>query len=238
MAEERHLTVDGRPFDVEVVAAPVSINGRPAVVLAARDITAGKATEAALGESEAKMRSLLEAAPVVVCAASRDGVLTSVYGRTLQLLGETPEELAGRRVSDVFGGQGHFADAVERACRGESLIVRIHPPGRAFECRLTPVFDADGAVDRVIGVISDVAESEAAEVVRHEAEERIRAVFDESALGMILVDRDGRSLETNRAFQRLLGYGQDELSTMSTAEYTHAADRGANVAALRDIFAG
>ena len=46
MVEERHLTMDGRAFDVEVVAAPVSIGGRPAVVLAARDITERKATEA------------------------------------------------------------------------------------------------------------------------------------------------------------------------------------------------
>jgi hypothetical protein len=37
-------------------------------------------------------------------------------------------------------------------------------------------------VERAIGVISDVAVSEAAEAVRHETEERIRAVFDESAL--------------------------------------------------------
>jgi PAS domain S-box-containing protein len=140
--------------------------------------------------------------------------------------------------TETTRGQALARRLEETACRGESPIVRIHPPGRAFECRLTPVFEADGAVDRVIGVTSDVAESEATEVMRHEAEGRIRAVFDESALGMILIDRDGRSLESNRAFQRLLGYGQDELSAMSTEEYTHAADRGANVAALRDVFAG
>jgi len=238
MAEERHLTFDGRPFDVEVVAAPVSIGGRPAVVLAARDITARKATEAALSESEAKMRSLLEAAPVVVWAASRDGVLTSVYGRALQVIGQPPESLVGRKLADIFGDVTEFADAVRGAYRGESEVVRIRPPGRAFECRLTPVLDAEGGVDRVIGVISDVAESEAAETVRHEAEERIRAVFDESALGMILVDPDGRSLESNRAFQRLLGYSQDELSAMSTTDYTHPADRAADEQALRDVFAG
>src|ERR1035437_7876385 len=238
MAEERHLTMDGRPFDVEVVAAPVSMNGRPAVVLAARDITARKATEAALSESEAKMRSLLEAAPVVVWAASRDGVLTSVYGRALQVLGQPPETLVGRSLSAVFGDLPDFSDAVRRAYRGKSVIVRIHPPGRALECRLTPVFDAAGAVEGAIGVTSDVADSEAAETVRHETEERIRAVFDESALGMILVDRDGHSLESNRAFQLLLGYGQDELKAMSTTDYTHLADRAADEHALSDRFAG
>ena len=238
MVEERHLTMDGRAFDVEVVAAPVSIGGRPAVVLAARDITERKATEAALRQSEAKMRSLLEAAPVMVWAADRDGVLTSVYGRSLQVLGEPPEKLVGRKLVDVFGDPSEFSGAVERAYVGESVVVRVHPPGRALECRLTPLSDGGGTVDGAIGVISDVAASETAETVRHETEERIRAVFDESAIGMILVDGDGRSLESNRAFQRLLGYSQTELREMSISDYTHAADRAVNEQALRDVFSG
>ena len=238
MVEERHLTMDGRAFDVEVVAAPVSIGGRPAVVLAARDITERKATEAALSQSEAKMRSLLEAAPVMVWAADRDGVLTSVYGRSLQVLGEPPEKLVGRKLVDVFGDPSEFSDAVERAYVGESVVVRVHPPGRALECRLTPLSDGGGTVDGAIGVISDVAASETAETVRHETEERIRAVFDESAIGMILVDGDGRSLESNRAFQRLLGYSQTELREMSISDYTHAADRAVNEQALQDVFSG
>ncbi len=238
MVEERHLTMDGRAFDVEVVAAPVSIGGRPAVVLAARDITERKATEAALGESEAKMRSLLEAAPIVVWAASRDGILTSVYGRATEVLGRPSETLVDHRLSEIFGESPEFSDAIQRAYRGESIVIRVHPPGRALECRLTPVLDANGSVERAIGVISDVAESEAAEAVRHETEERIRAVFDESALGMILVDREGHSLESNRAFQRLLGYGQDELSSLSTTDYTHPADRAASAQALQEVFAG
>ena len=238
MIEERHLTMDGRPFDVEVVAAPVSIGGRPAVVLAARDITERKATAAALSESEAKMRSLLEAAPIVVWSASRDGILTSVYGRALEVLGRRPETLAGLPLADLFGDSSEFADAVRRANGGESVIVCLRPPGHAFECRLSPVFDADGTVERTIGVITDAADSEAAEAVHHEAEERIRAVFDESALGMILIDRDGHALESNRAFQHLLGYSQNELSAMSTTDYTHAADRAANEQALNDVFAG
>jgi len=57
MIEERHLTMGGRPFDVEVVAAPISIGGRPAVVLAARDITERKATAAA-GFAQATLANL------------------------------------------------------------------------------------------------------------------------------------------------------------------------------------
>jgi len=174
----------------------------------------------------------------VVWSASREGILTGVYGRALEVLGRRPEALVGLPLARVFGEAGEFADAVRRAYGGESLVVRVRPSGRAFECRLSPVFGTDGTVERTIGVMSDVADSEAAEAVHREAEERIRAVFDESALGMIVIDRNGHALESNRAFQHLLGYGQDELSAMSTTDYTHAADRAANEQALTDVFAG
>ncbi len=120
MAEESHLRLDGSGFDVEVVAAPVTFDGHPAIELVARDITTRKTTEAALRASEA----------------------------------------------------------------------------------------------------------------------RVRAVFDQSSLGMLLVDRDGRSVETNAAFRRLLGYDAAELGRLTVADYTHPADVEASVRLLRDLFAG
>jgi len=45
VAEERHLKLDGTPFESEVVAAPVTFDGRPAVEIVVHDVTARKQTE-------------------------------------------------------------------------------------------------------------------------------------------------------------------------------------------------
>jgi len=65
-----------------------------------------------------------------------------------------------------------------------------------------------------------------------------RAVFDQSSLGMMLVDRDGRSMESNAAFRRLLGYDAAELSRLTVADYTHPGDVESSVRLLADLFAG
>ncbi|MBS0308982.1 MAG: PAS domain S-box protein, partial [Proteobacteria bacterium] len=54
--EQKYLRCDGSSVDVEVCSAPFLYNGRPAIQVLARDITARKAAEEALHESEERHR--------------------------------------------------------------------------------------------------------------------------------------------------------------------------------------
>ena len=66
-------------------------------------------------------------------------------------------------------------------------------------------------------------------------EERTRAVFETAHLGIILVDaRDGTFIETNRAYQQLLGYSAEELLGTSFTRYTHPADLPLNLERWRE----
>ena len=56
------------------------------------------------------------------------------------------------------------------------------------------------------------------------SEERWRAIFENSAVGIALVDSHGRPLAANPPLQRMLGYGEDELLTLSLTNLTHADD--------------
>jgi diguanylate cyclase (GGDEF)-like protein/PAS domain S-box-containing protein len=57
----------------------------------------------------------------------------------------------------------------------------------------------------------DGAASPDAEQSLRASEARLRAIFDHSAVGITAVDPDGVVVETNRAFQAMLGYTADEL---------------------------
>ena len=56
LAEMHFLTLDGAPVPVEVHATAISYDGQPAIHVAVRDITVRKAGEAALRESEERLR--------------------------------------------------------------------------------------------------------------------------------------------------------------------------------------
>src|SRR5438105_4543824 len=62
------------------------------------------------------------------------------------------------------------------------------------------------------------------------SEERFRAVFENSAVGLVLQsgDRRGRFLAANAAYQRMLGYSAEELSTLTFMDITYEEDREAN----------
>ncbi len=58
--------------------------------------------------------------------------------------------------------------------------------------------------------LSDHVAQEYLDAVR-ESEARFRTIFEESTLGIALVDKDGRIIEGNTALRRMLGYSQAEL---------------------------
>jgi PAS domain S-box-containing protein len=69
-------------------------------------------------------------------------------------------------------------------------------------------------------------------------EARLRAIFDNAALGIVIVDLEGQLLETNQALQTMLGYSGEELHGMHLAEFTHPKDVEADIVLYRELTAG
>src|SRR3546814_6402687 len=60
--EWQHVTKNGRTIDVEITSYTLDFQQREAVLVVARDVTESKRTEAALRESEAVARGVLDTA--------------------------------------------------------------------------------------------------------------------------------------------------------------------------------
>jgi PAS domain S-box-containing protein len=71
---------------------------------------------------------------------------------------------------------------------------------------------------------SEIAERTRAEEALRASEERWRAIFENSAVGIAMVDSSGRLIAANPALQRMLGYTADELLTLSLTDLTHEDD--------------
>ena len=66
-----------------------------------------------------------------------------------------------------------------------------------------------------------------AERALKESEERWRSVFETSAAGVAVLDKDARLVATNLAFQAMLGYSDQELRTVSLVDLGFPDDRDA-----------
>ncbi|MFN6963013.1 MAG: PAS domain S-box protein [Pyrinomonadaceae bacterium] len=58
------------------------------------------------------------------------------------------------------------------------------------------------------------------------SEERFRAVYENAAIGIALVDKDGSILGCNQSMEKMLGYTEEQLRTKTLDELTATADGG------------
>jgi diguanylate cyclase (GGDEF)-like protein/PAS domain S-box-containing protein len=75
------------------------------------------------------------------------------------------------------------------------------------------------------------------DALRH-AEARFRSAFDDAAIGMALVDLDGRWMRVNDALARLTGYAVDELVGMGFRDLTPDDELPSDLQALQELAAG
>ncbi|MBV9775338.1 MAG: PAS domain S-box protein, partial [Gemmatimonadetes bacterium] len=98
--------------------------------------------------------------------------------------------------------------------------------------------------DLAASVISEIewrryaTERDEAEAALQAREAQFRAVFDEAAIGIALVDDSGRLVRSNRALQEMLGYTAEELKGVMFSWITHPDDLAADWELFGELVAG
>ena len=108
-----------------------------------------------------------------------------------------------------------------------------------------PVTNDAGDLVEFIGASMDMTEHWLATTERglaeealRKSEERWRAVFENSAIGVALTDQSGRFLATNSAFQKMLGYTEEEIGKLTFLELTHEDYRESNWQLVTELLEG
>ena len=96
---------------------------------------------------------------------------------------------------------------------------------RYFEATVTNHL-GDPDVRGIVGNLHDITEL-------REANERFRSAFEHAPIGMGMSDLDGRIIQINVAYGKLLGRRPEDLVGMSTSDLTHPDDRQSSAAEMR-----
>lgn len=186
---EEHLSPDGEKRYVEVSKTPLYDSGGRLVGVQGlfRDITAQRGAELALGDSEARYRSLVESLPLSTWCKGLDGHFTFANRLFCERVGLTLEELIGRTDLDLFRAElaEKYRRDDERVVQSGQVLEAIEefrqPEGNKLYVQVlkAPVHDAAGRIVGTQGVFWDVTarvEAEAqVERARLAAEEASRA---------------------------------------------------------------
>ena len=221
---------DGSSFRVELRISPVYDAAKNVThwISVQHDITERERAEAALKESEEHYRLLIESAEdYAIFMADPVGRILSWNSGAERLYGYSAEEAVGRPVVSLLvppDRREEVAGIYTRLREGERVrheTVRVAKGGRLLEVALTvsPIRDGRGDVVGAATIARDVTERKRAQEALSRSEERYRAVVEQSAEGLYLVDSvTRRILETNPALQNMLGYTADELRGMGLHE--------------------
>ena len=202
-----------------------------------QDITAQKAAEAALRESEMHLRTIVEQMPVAVyrLEPGASGRYTYTSPRFAELTGLTldghdgdleaylarvhPDDVETVRQGDAEAGQtGQPLDLEYQLRAQDSSWIWVHD-------RSTLARDERGHPLAWHGVLLDISEKKSMEAALRESEMRFRLAFEGAGIGMSLtVPQRPVLLDVNPALCRLLGYTRDQLLKKTFPEITHPDD--------------
>ncbi|MDQ3970769.1 MAG: PAS domain S-box protein, partial [Thermoproteota archaeon] len=193
------------------------------VVANARDVTERK-------EAEKKYRDIFENAAEGIYQTTLDGRFISVNPALARLFGYASPEEVNSRVSDL--GRQIYVDPNRRdefvrlaqenevVSEFESQIRRKDGSIAWVSENARAVYDDDGVLLYYEGFVEDITERKRTEEALMESEERHRALVEQSVEAIYLFDPDNkRVLESNPAFEDLVGYTSEELCEMTIYDF-------------------
>jgi PAS domain S-box-containing protein len=184
----------------------------------AEDITARKHAEASLRESELRYRGLADSAfqGVVV---HQDKVIKEVNQAYADMYGYSIEELLGRDVLDLTPPEqrAFVASKISAGVEAPYEALGRRNDGSTFQIEVSAkncLYDGKPAR---LAAVRDVTERRNAEEAVRESEERYRSLFERSFSGVYRATLDGRVMDCNQSFARILGYSSREEAVNSPA---------------------
>ena len=189
------------------------------VLVSARDVTDQMRAEADLRRSENRFRNLVQNSSDMIIVIDADATVSYVSPASELIFGRPESEMLGTGALDFI-----HPDDVHLAAKGlENTMVRggtrapiairaRHADGRWVDVEVVSnnLLDDDEVRGVVINV-RDVSERRRMEVQLAKAQQLLIDAFDQAAVGMALIDLDGRYTRVNRAMCEMLGYEEDEL---------------------------
>src|ERR1700685_4449486 len=216
------------------------------------DSTMRTQAEDALHNSEERIRLILDSATEAICGCDSEGTCLFSNLSAARILGyDDPAELIGKNMHALehhtrkdgtpypieecpiyIGFQKnedvHSDDEVYWRKDGTSFPVEFW----------SHIVVREGKTLGAVITFIDITERKQAEATLRKSEERWRSVYENSAIGVALADPNGRFLAVNRAYEKMLGYAEEELRTLTFLEITKEDYRDSNWELVSELLDG
>ncbi|NKI97579.1 PAS domain-containing protein [Rhizobacter sp. SG703] len=182
-----------------------------------RDISAAKAAEQAVRDSEHRLRLVTDNMPALISYLDRDLRFRFVNRTYQQWFGSEAAPQAGMSAEDFFGEQARLEIGpwLRAALDGQDVAVdreMMRPEGRRHvQVTVVPDRDEQGSVFGLYTLINDVTSYRESQRALQESEARLRTVADALPMRVAYIDAGERYRFNNLAYERGFGRPRHEL---------------------------
>ena len=202
-----------------------------------RDITESRKIQERIENSEKRFRAIFENASLSIAVTRENQKIGLVNPAFCNLLGYSAEELQQMKFGDITypGDNEENIEKHQQLVDGEidhfMLTKRyVHKDGSSIWANLSVsrfegnIANDDGENLYTIAIVENITERRLVEQELQRSESFLRAVIENSADSVVVVDTSGLIAMSNLAHQNLVGYSADELSRMTVRDYIHTDD--------------
>ncbi len=222
------------------------------LVMHTADITQVKLVERQTYEKQQLMETVLESIDVGIVACDKDGKLTLFNRATKEWHGLPPRPIPQEQLSDYYGlysvdgsrplkpeeipllkvlysGNLENEEIMIKPNTGNNIKVSIN--GSRF-------YDEKGEVAGAVIAMHNITERKKAEVKLRISEETFRGSFEHAAIGMAVLNPEGKWVQVNNRVCEIVGYTPKELLNLTFQDITHPDDLYLDIKLLEELVAG
>ncbi|MBI1917251.1 MAG: PAS domain S-box protein [Planctomycetes bacterium] len=247
---------DGVWVPVNLSVSRLHVKPKTLALFTARDIREQRETfqrlkrlEAELREQQVILHNIIAHTPCAVFWKDRKSAYLGCNEHSARDIGlDSPKDIVGKTDYDMPFSRAE-ADFYRKCDRevmesGQPLLnieeTQRRPDGSEATLLTSkvPLRNSAGAVVGVLGVYTDITDRKKTEEALRASEARFRTLFESTAVGIVVKDRERRILDCNPAFARFLGHDRAALIGLHIEDVTHPEDAARSIALLQELALG
>ena len=210
------------------------------------DITKRRKSEIALQESEERYRRIVQTAEEGIWTIDASSLTDYVNPKMAQMMGYKAEEMIGRPIGDFLDDEGKALLTMHLKNRKNGISDQFEfkymrkdgTPLWAF-VSTNPITNSAGVYVGALALLTDTTARRAAEAAMHESNAQFRAMFEQAAVGVALIDSNtGRFLNVNQRACDIARLTRRQMMSTTFKHIAHPDDMQVNLEHMEKLKAG